>query len=213
MGWFVDFLNSWQNLFGALIGAFIAIFGSISLNYYLTTKNERKRQYSNLLLVLHDIQLFIARCETYLTFRNKSIVSFNNVVINDRLNYLQSSQVFNLNPEVYNSIQKIYNVAQVVKYNLENSEALTTEVNKQNKKEIHTQENVISGRYFRAIAFVEHWLEDVYRKFNFITKEIKNLSNEYNYLSFPDTIEGYTKDYVEKKIKEFNLKLAEIDGH
>src|SRR3989344_5383998 len=201
MNEFINFLNNWQELIGALIVGIIAIFVPISLNY-LTTRTERKRQYSNLLLVLHDLQLFIARCETYLTFKNVRKVSFNSVVINDRLNYIEASQVFDLNPEVYNSIQKIYNVAQVVKYNLEHSEAVTTIVKKQKNEEIHTQDNVISDRYFRALAFVEHFLKDIYKNFNSIVNEVESLSKKYKYLTFPKTIKPYTKDYVNQKIKD-----------
>lgn len=214
MGIIIDFLNNWQNLIGSLIGALIAIIGAVLINLYLRNQeriSEQKREFSNLLLVLHDIQLFITRCETYLGFRNKSTVSFNKIVLNDRLNYIESSQTFNLNPEVYNSIQKIYNVANVIKNNIEKSEVVEIHKKKdKDKNEVLVQRSIISDRYWNAVSFAEHYLEDIYANFNFIAKEIKKISKEYKHLSFPNTIKLYTRDYIKQKIKEYNLKSGRL---
>lgn len=205
MGDLVNFLYNWQQLIGALVGAVVAIGGSVLLSNYLTKKSERKRQYSNLLLVLQDINAFISRCESYLIIKNEGRVSFTNVVINDKIDYMGSSQVFDLNPLVYGSIQRLYNIAQVIRYNFEHSEVVTTIVEKSENKETHTQDNVLSGRYHQTLTLVQYFLRDVYKEFNFVAKEVRNLPKEYGYLSFPKSIEFYKKDYVEQKIKEYGL--------
>jgi len=129
MNTIIEFLNNWQNLIGSLIGALIAIIGSVLINIYLQHREkiiERKRQYSNLILTLYDLQLFITRCESYLSFRNNEKVSFNKIIINEKINYLEPSQLFDLNPDIYNSIQKIYKVADIIKMNIEKSEVIQT---------------------------------------------------------------------------------------
>ncbi len=206
MGNLIGLLYNWQQLIGALVGAIVTISGAVGLNNYLITKAERKKQYSNLLLVLWDLKFFVARCENYLNSNNKQMVSFTHLFINDKIDYIAPSQVFDLNPKVYGSIQAMYNIAQVIKYNLGHSEAVTTIVKKSKGKEIHTQDNVISGRYHYAMGHVQFRLKGIYRDFNFIAKEIKNLSKKHGYLSFPGTITFYKEDYVKEKIKEYGLK-------
>jgi len=229
MEWLVNFLFNWQQLIGALLGALIAIGGSIGLSSYLTKKAERKRQYANLLLVLQDLESFISKCENYFNSQNQNLVSFSNIILNDKIDYISSSQVFDLDSKVYSSIHYIYNVAQVIRYNLENSEAITTSIAKKNNIkidspehirlmskltktkiktgdiEIHTQENVLSGRYNRALILARYYLREVYRNFNIIAREIKKLPKKYKYLSFPENIKLYKKDYVEQKNIEYGL--------
>ena len=74
------------------------------------------------------------------------------------------------------------------------------------------QDSIICNRYFTALSFAEHYLEDIYKNFNFVAKEIKELSNKYTYLKFPKNIRLYTRDYVTDKIKKFNLKRGKLDG-
>lgn len=214
---FVEFLNAWQNLIGAFVGAFIAISGAFLLNLWLRHQDkvgERKRLFANLLLILHDLQLFITRCEAYLIFKKNQKVSFNKIVIQPAINYIEASQQFDLHPEAYNAIQLIYSVANVIKYNLDKSEVVKTLERKDaDGNRVHIQENIISSRYWNALAFVEHYLEDIYHNFNFVALEVKKLSRRYKYLKFPDTIKLYKKEYVNQKIKEFNLQKGKLSGY
>ena len=116
MGNLINFLYNWQQLIGALLGALIAISGSIGLTGYLTKKAERKKQYSNLLLTLQDIKRFIGKCELYLDWDNKRGVPFDKIILNDKINYFEPIQAFGLRNDVYTSIDHVYSVARVISY-------------------------------------------------------------------------------------------------
>lgn len=209
-------VHEWQNLIGSFLGAFIAIVGALLVHFtlrILDTKKERKKQYVNLLLILHDLQLFITRCETYLIFRNQKKISFNKIIINSTRNYMAASLIFDIPSIVYDAIQKIYNVADVIKYNLDKSEVIETQKNIDGGNIKYTQKSIICHRYFNSLSFAEHYLEDIYRHFNLIALEIKKLSKRYPYLKFPDNIKLYSQSYVELKIKEFDLKKGKLSGH
>ena len=211
------FLNKWQDLIGSLIGVFVAIIGSVLFNIYLKHQEtiiERKRLYSNLILTLYDLQLFITRCEGYLSSKKESFVSFNKIIINEKLNYIEPSQLFDLRPEVYNSIQKIYNVANIIRTNIEKSEVTQSFRLKKNKDflrkniyiseedlkkqndtiNIDIQDSIICRRYWNALSFVEGYLLDIYKNFNFAAIEIKKIKEKYHYLRFPKDIKLYSMD-------------------
>ena len=208
----INLVHNWQNLVGSLIGALIAILGAFLVSIYLRYRDkikEQRRQYANLLLVLHNLQLFITRCEMYLVLQAKRIVSFNKIILIPSSPYVEASQIFDLNPEVYNSVQKIYNVAEVIKYNIEKSEVIKTQ--KLNKE--YVQESIICKRYHNAMAFIRHWLKDIYHNFNIVAIEIKNLSTKYKSLNFPKTIKFYSKEYVDSKAKKFKLEDSKLDAY
>ena len=215
----LDFINNWQNLIGALIGSFVAIVGSILVNLYInyrTKIREQKRQYSNLLLILSELQLFINRCEGYLNFIREGKVSFNKIVFNNRVSYVAPSQVFDLNSQVYDKIQKIYNIAEVIKYNLDKSEVLETTKYKTKKEDveaIYIQNSIICNRYGSGLNFIKHYLEDIYHNFNYVAVEIFKLSKKYKHLNFPKNIQIYSLDYVKEKVKKYDLKLGKLDDY
>ena len=208
MGNLINFLYNWQQLIGALLGALIAISGSIGLTGYLTKKAERKKQYSNLLLTLQDIKRFIGKCELYLDWDNKRGVPFDKIILNDKINYFEPIQAFGLRNDVYTSIDHVYSVARVISYSFRLSEVLETHVKKKKGKEVHTQRNIVSGKHRETIHLVKFYLRDIYGDYNIIAKAVERLSKKYKYLRKFDNINLYKKDYVEQKNKEYGLDKA-----
>lgn len=176
---------------GLLIIPLIVVIIQISTNW----RYERKKQYSNLLLILYELKFFIMRCETYLDFGKKGQIPFNRFTINNKLNYLEPLQIFNLNSS--NSISLMYKRAQ------ETEEAF----NNMNEEKIVKQKNgkvAFSEQYIRFLNFIRYYLErDNYGRFNFISREVMGLSN--SYLIFKKELRPYTKDYIDKKLKELSL--------
>ena len=196
-------INWWQ-VFISVIIPLILIGIPLIWNHYKEKGNERRKQYSNLLFILHELRYFIERYETYLDFKKDNCISFNTIAFGQGLNYMEPSHAFNLNPQVYIDVQKIYKIAQEIMYILEHSEAVTTTVKKKNNEEIHTQDNVLSGRYYRVVAFVEHYLLDSYNRFNSVFRQIKRLSDRYNY-DFPRTLKPFSECYIDAKKEKYGL--------
>lgn len=232
----IDLIKPWQEFIGSLFGAIIAIWGAYLLDLNKDKneiKKDKKRQYIYLLLTLHDLQLFITRCEAYLNFKNEEIISLNKITISNTNNYIQALQVFDLNPEVHNSIEKMYKIANIIKEHMDRSEVKQVFKQKRYKEKIKSslnldkddfalqdriiyvdvEDSILCNRYNVAISFIRHYLEQLYEKFNFVANEIRNLSKIDKSLRFPKTIKFYSKDYVEVKITDFKLAKGKLEDY
>jgi hypothetical protein len=206
---FTNFIYNWQQLIGAFSGALIAVLGSLLVNVILVYRKdvaERKKQYSNLLLSLQDMRRFISKCELYLESANKGIIPFDKILFNDKINYIDSSQVFDLKPEIYTSIEQIYSIINIISYNFKLSEVLEVHVEKKKNEDIHHQSNVISNKHWDTLNLIRYYLTDVYHKFNIILTGVKKLQRKYKYLKFSGDTNLYKKNYVIKNTNDFNLK-------
>ena len=202
---FGSFLYNWQELLGGLIATLIVIGFSFYLHHQ-KERSDRKRQYSHLLLILQDIRRFISKCEHYLASANKNEVPFDKIIINEKVDYMGPTQVFNLKSEFYTNIEQIYNVASVISYNFKLSEVLEINVKKNKKGETHSQKNVVSNKHWDTLNLVRYYLTDIYHKFNIVARDIKGLQKKYKYLKFTNDITFYTKEHVLRKAEEFGLQ-------
>ena len=200
-----SFLYEWQELLGALIATLVAI----GFSFYLHHQRERadkRRQYSHLLLILQDIRRFISKCEHYLESAKKKEIPFDKIIINEKIDYMAPTQVFNLKPEFYTAIEQVYNVASVISYNFKLSEVLEINVKKKKGGEVHSQKNVVSNKHGDTLNLIRYYLTDIYHKFNIIAKDVKILRRKHKYLQFSGDITFYNKKDVLNKIERFGLE-------
>jgi hypothetical protein len=105
-----------------------------------------------------------------------------------------------------------YSVTETIIHNFDKSEVIHTIKETQKDKEIFTQISDIGNRYDTAVSFIQWYLEDVYKTYNYICIEIKNYS-KLNKYQFPSDITLYSKDYIAKKIKDYKLELGKLEGY
>lgn len=205
---FISFIYEWQNLIGAAIGAMIAIFGSLIIflfQYRSRLKNEKKEQYNRLVAIIYELRRIIRTFELFVDFKSKTTVSFDAIFPHNFKNQVSQIRISDINPEIYDAIEKIYLVSEVFMYNLEKSNVVKTIKKESKGKDTeYIQESIICQRYWNAVSFLDTYLEDMYRQFNVICREVKLYAKKNKFL-FPKDIEQYSTSYVVDKIKKYNL--------
>lgn len=221
MCWIVQFLSEWQTLIGSAIGAILAIGGSLwvtSRRLKVEEEKNKAKSYQTMIAILYEIKHIIGRFELYLDFKyNKKndipqpTISFNRIYTPTYSNRTSDIIIPEISFEVYDGIQKIYTISEVVRLNIEKSYVVKTIKTKEDKQTVYIQERTVSKFYWTATAFMEHYLEDMYIKFNFIYDKIKNFSKKNNF-KFPDNINKYEKKYINEKVKKYNLLKIKLDS-
>ena len=240
LSYVIRFINNWQALIGSLIIAIITLISVAVILYKLISeqKKRRKEQYNRLLAIIYELKMIIIRCEAYLYFWKKNKKHYNKIIIHDFNNQLAQAQLSDINPKIYNSIKKIYSITEVIMDNLNRSEIINSvngELSKnkiknahlnwinEKKEDIHISlkninqaylqlSDIDSRRYSVAISFIQHYLEDLYKNFNFICLGVQKYANK-NKFEFPNDMKRYTQEYVVGKIKDYDLKCGKLDGY
>lgn len=236
----IQLINNWQALIGSLIIAIITLI-SVAIILYkliLEQKRRKKEQYNRLLAIVYELKMIIKRCEGYLYFWKENKKHYNKIIIHDFNNQLAQAQLSDINPKIYNSIKKIYSITEVIMDNFIRSEVLNSTIGELNINKIKNAHlnwmnekkediqiplknvsqtylqlsDIDSRRYSVAISFIVHYLEDLYKNFNFICFGVQRYAVK-NKFEFPNDIKRYTQKYVVDMVRDYNLDCGKLDGY
>lgn len=211
---FISFLLEWQNLVGSAIGAIIAIGGSfliLYIRYLMDLRSNNKEQYNKLIAIVYELHRTIGRCEFFIESLQNNIVSFAHIFTPTFDSQWSQIRISGIHPKIYNSIQKIYGIIDIVVYNIDKANVVETKLHKDKEgNTVQTQKSIIDERYRRAIAFIKEYLKDMYKNFNIVYIEVSRYAKD-NRFEFPHDLNGYSKEYVECRNRLYTLKDTKIN--